>query len=72
MTPALKELHTLTLRQLERDLPDETIAVLHAAGRVCKAAGQLPAAAVEQLEGGGLRTWWDLQRFGEALEGIEE
>ena len=28
MTPALKELHSLTLRQLERDLPDEAIAML--------------------------------------------
>jgi len=72
MSPALKELHSLALRQFERELPPEAVAVIHAGARIAKAAGQLPAAASEQLENGDLRTWWDLQRFGEALEGINQ
>jgi len=72
MSPALKELHALALRQFERELPPEAIAVIHGAARIAKAAGQLPAAAGEQLEDGCLRTWFDLWRFGESLEGIDQ
>ncbi len=71
MSAARIELAGIIRRLFDHELPSDVYAAAHAGAKVAAAAGVLPVEASEQIAAGGLKTWAELLRFAEAVEGGE-